>query len=233
VLEQVLADRYRLREEKNSMNEGPSATGARPFFILSWVGLAVDDLNNMLTTVLDEASHLLEELVEFERELQVILAYAESRWPDYSRHFPYMSYGFVMVAFSKVDLYGQYWLFAQGSQHKRMQSFLRAYLGYPEKESDIAIHLWRHNLVHTSEMRPLVDTRDGSQYRWLFHYRLDAEHMHLHRGSADQILSLGLFSLAGDLLEGLKKAIEKLPKLPEVVKNWPKITAKLGKFPRR
>jgi hypothetical protein len=32
VLEQVLADRYRLREDKNSMNEGPSATGGRPFF---------------------------------------------------------------------------------------------------------------------------------------------------------------------------------------------------------
>jgi hypothetical protein len=31
VFEQVLADRYRLREEKNPMNEGPSATGARPF----------------------------------------------------------------------------------------------------------------------------------------------------------------------------------------------------------
>jgi hypothetical protein len=96
----------------------------------------------MLSTVLDEASHLLEELVEFERELQVILPYAESRWPDYSRHFPYTSYGFVMVAFSKVDLYGQYWFYAGGSQHKRMQSFLRTYLGYPEKESDIAIHLW-------------------------------------------------------------------------------------------
>jgi hypothetical protein len=32
-IEQVLADRYRLREEKNSMKEGPSATGGRPFFV--------------------------------------------------------------------------------------------------------------------------------------------------------------------------------------------------------
>jgi hypothetical protein len=30
-IEQVLADRNRLREEKNSMKEGPSATGERPF----------------------------------------------------------------------------------------------------------------------------------------------------------------------------------------------------------
>jgi hypothetical protein len=30
-IEQVLADRYWLREEKNSISEGPSATGGRPF----------------------------------------------------------------------------------------------------------------------------------------------------------------------------------------------------------
>ncbi len=35
MLEQVLADRYRLREEKNSLSEGPSATGRRPF-LFSW-----------------------------------------------------------------------------------------------------------------------------------------------------------------------------------------------------
>jgi hypothetical protein len=187
----------------------------------------------MVATVLDEANHLLEELEEFERELQVILPYAESRWPDYPRHFPYTSYGFVMVAFSKVDLYGQYWFPAERSQHKRMQCFLRAYLDYPEKESDIAIHLWRHNLIHTSEMRPLIDTGDGVQYRWLFHYRLGAEHMRFRGGAADQILNLGLFNLSEDLQSGLRKAIEKLPKLREVVKNWPSVTAKLGKFPRK
>ncbi|MGC0778348.1 MAG: hypothetical protein WCD68_14165, partial [Candidatus Acidiferrum sp.] len=32
-IEQVLADRYRLREEINLLNEGPSATGGRPFFL--------------------------------------------------------------------------------------------------------------------------------------------------------------------------------------------------------
>jgi len=36
-IEQVLADRYRLREEKNSLNEGPLIT-SRPFFyfVLRW-----------------------------------------------------------------------------------------------------------------------------------------------------------------------------------------------------
>lgn len=187
----------------------------------------------MLTAVSDETSHLLDELAEFERELQVILPYAESRWPDYPRHFPYTSYGFVMVAFSKVDLYGQYWFPYERSQHKRMQFFLTAYLDYPEKDSDVAVHLLRHNLMHTSEMRPLTDIRDGKVYRWLFHYKLGAEHMRFQQGAACQILNLGLFNLAGDLRHGLESAIEELPRLPEVVGEWPVITAKLGEFPRR
>jgi hypothetical protein len=57
--------------------------------------------------------------------------------------------------------------------------------------------------------------------------------MHFHCGSAYQILNLGLFNLAEDLQNGLKKAIEKLPELREVVKNWPSVTAKLGEFPRK
>ncbi|HKM84525.1 MAG TPA: hypothetical protein VJY15_26645, partial [Candidatus Acidoferrum sp.] len=115
----------------------------------------------------------------------------------------------------------------------RLSNALRGYLDYPEKESDIAIHLWRHNLMHTSEMRPLIDTSDGVQYRWLFHYRLGAEHMRFRCGAADQTLNLGLFNLAEDLQSGLRKAIEKLPKLREVVKNWPSVTANLGKFLRK
>lgn len=187
----------------------------------------------MANAALVEASRFSEELVEFEREMQVILPYAESRWPEYPRHFPYTSYGFVMVAFSKVDLYGQYWFPAEKAQHKRMLAFLNTYLGYPQKESDIAIHLWRHNLMHTSEMRPLADVRDGNLYSWLFHYKLDAEHMRLQHGSAHQILQLGLFDLVGDLRAGLEKAISGLPKDANVMKNWPVITAKLDEFPRK
>ena len=186
----------------------------------------------MLATALSEARRFADELEEFERELQVILPYAESRWPDYPRHFPYTSYGFVMVAFSKIDLYGQYWFPANSSQHGRMSSFLTEYLGYPKKESDIAIHLWRHNLMHSSEMRPLQDTRDKKTYRWLFHYKLGDEHMCIQEGQNQQVVSLGLLDLVEDLREGLKRAIAELPQLVNVVENWPATTAKLGKFPR-
>jgi hypothetical protein len=61
----------------------------------------------MLATILEDANQLLEGLADFERELQVILPYAESRWPDYPGHFPYTSYGYVMIAFSKIDSFGQ------------------------------------------------------------------------------------------------------------------------------
>lgn len=138
-----------------------------------------------------------------------------------------------MVAFSKLDLYGQYWFPAETGQHRRMLSFLNTYLGYPEKESDIAIHLWRHNLMHTSEMRPLVDIRDSSRYRWLFHYRLGAEHMRFQPGSSDLILNLGLFNLLTDLRTGLEKAIAALPNDAAVLANWTAITKKISEFPRR
>ncbi len=187
----------------------------------------------MLAIGLRESGRLAEEIDELESELQVILPYAQSRWPDYPRHFPYTSYGFVMVAFSKVDLYGQYWFPAEKRQHCRMLSFLRTYLDYPEKESDIAIHLWRHNLMHTSEMRPLVDNRDGSRYLWLFHYRLGSEHMRIEREQSCSKLSLGLFNLVSDLRSGLKKAIADLPNLIDVLKNWETTTTALSEFPRR
>lgn len=187
----------------------------------------------MLAAILKEANHLLDELLEFERELQVILPYAESRWSDHPRHFPYTSYGFVMIVFSKVDQFGQYWFPKETRQHSRMISFLTSYLGYPEKESDLAIHLWRHNLMHTSEMRPLRDTRDGNSYQWLFHYKLGSEHMRLNRTSRGQILSLGLLNLVEDLRRGLEKAIGELPRNAGVIKEWPLVTARLGEFPRR
>lgn len=179
-----------------------------------------------------EAGHLLEEFSEFEHEIQVILQYAESRWPDNPRHFPYTSYGFVMVAFSKIDLYGQYWFPAQNGQNERMLSFLTEYLKYPRKESEIAIHLWRHNLMHSSEMRPMLDTRDNKSYLWLFHYRLRNEHMQIRDRENQRILSLGLFDLVEDLRAGLTRAIEELPNLTNVLKKWPATSTKLSTFPR-
>jgi hypothetical protein len=69
----------------------------------------------------------------------------------------------VMYCFATLDYFSSFW--AGWNQTKghgqnqtdRMIAFSEKYLLYPRKESKIAIHFWRHKLMHTAEPRPLRD----------------------------------------------------------------------------
>ena len=78
----------------------------------------------------------------------------------------------IMYCFATLDYFSSFWAgwnqrAPQGqSQTDRMVAFGERYLLYPRKEAQIAIHFWRHKLMHTAEPRPLRDSVTNEAYCW-------------------------------------------------------------------
>jgi hypothetical protein len=78
----------------------------------------------------------------------------------------------VMYCFATLDYFSSFWAgwnrsAPQGeNQTARMVAFQEKYLLYPRKESQIAIHVWRHKLMHTGEPRLLRDPSTNEEYLW-------------------------------------------------------------------
>lgn len=179
----------------------------------------------------EQAKYLMDELLELEKEVRLVLPYTKTLWATSRRHFPYTTYGFTMCLFSKLDLFSQYWFPTETDQTKKMVSFLGEYLNYSEKESEIAVQLWRHKLMHTSEPRILTEAITGKRYGWLLQHELDVEKHWRFQGNADpRILSVGVLNLASDLRSGLKRAIECLSQRQDLVTAWLSVTERLGIF---
>jgi hypothetical protein len=88
-----------------------------------------------------------------------------------------------------------------------MSDFLEKYLNYPQKESQVALEIWRHKLMHTAEPRPLRDAQTAEVYVWLHHGIPGAlprnEHWKFHRNGARVIFQMGLPYLIEDLRKGV------------------------------
>ena len=78
----------------------------------------------------------------------------------------------IMYCFATLDYFSSFWAgwnqrAPQGqSQTDRMVAFGERYLLYPRREAQIAIHFWRHKLMHTAEPRPLRDSVTDEAYSW-------------------------------------------------------------------
>lgn len=75
-----------------------------------------------------------------------------------------------MYALATLDYFSSFWAGwnAPNGQDQtiRMTDFAELYLLYPRKESQIAIHFWRHKLMHTAEPRVLRDADTNDSYLW-------------------------------------------------------------------
>jgi len=77
-----------------------------------------------------------------------------------------------MYCFATLDYFSSFWAGwnrqpQQGqNQTDRMVVFQERYLLYPRKEGQIAIHFWRHKLMHTAEPRLLRDPATNEEYYW-------------------------------------------------------------------
>lgn len=80
----------------------------------------------------------------------------------------------LMYCFATVDYFSSLWRGWNKSDPKkdryqtpRMTDFLVAFLLYPKKEARLAIELWRHKLMHTSEPRRLGSKPPETKvYEW-------------------------------------------------------------------
>jgi hypothetical protein len=78
----------------------------------------------------------------------------------------------VMYCFATLDYFSSFWAgwnqrAPRGqNQRERMVTFSERYLLYSRKESRIAIHFWRHKLMHTAEPRVLRDPTTNESYIW-------------------------------------------------------------------
>lgn len=93
----------------------------------------------------------------------------------------------VMYCFATIDYFSSFWAGwnrhapQDQNQTDRMAAFQEKYLLYPRKEGQIAIHFWRHKLMHTAEPRRLRDPVTNEEYLWStgaskqHHMRLVAE----------------------------------------------------------
>jgi len=78
----------------------------------------------------------------------------------------------VMYCLATLDYFSSFWAgwsreAPKGqNQTSRMVAFQEKYLLYPRKEGQIAIHFWRHKLMHTAEPRLLRDPVTSEEYYW-------------------------------------------------------------------
>lgn len=77
----------------------------------------------------------------------------------------------VLYAFAMLDFFSSYWAGwnernIDQNQTDRMVSFSKEFLFYKTKEAQIAVNIWRHKLMHTSEPRIVVNKDSGERYVW-------------------------------------------------------------------
>lgn len=121
-------------------------------------------------------------------------------------------YGYVMNCFAFVDLMSWYWSRTHqvaGNQTQLMIGFMKDQVGYGELASSVAVHMWRHKLMHTARPRMLVGRRTARRYRWLLHWGAEHltrdQHMEFQQPPGDWILNIGLEFLVGDLRDAANR----------------------------
>jgi len=99
-----------------------------------------------------------------EREVsQIYETLVLPNWDGPLHGFPETLYGLMMAVFSRFDILSAYWK-GDGStkgQTARMAEFLETFLRHNTEANGVAIQMWRHKLMHTSQPRYLLDESTG------------------------------------------------------------------------
>jgi hypothetical protein len=165
----------------------------------------------------------LAELDQLTREAEI--AYSElvlPGWGTKDRHgFPRTLYGYIISAFTFIDLLSLYHSKQRSPQNPRMVKFMTDYLGYDLRASKAAVQLWRNTLMHTGLPRVLEDRASGTRILWLLHWKEHlprVQHMKLIPGAAsgEEILNTGVMYLLTDLQAGAQKLFVDLAATPSL-----------------
>ncbi len=114
-----------------------------------------------------------------------------------------------MYSFATIDYFSSHWMGlidpanqssnSNRNQTQRMADFLKQYLEYPPFESQLAINLYRHKLMHTAEPRSLKEKDGSKSYDWLLADRSSKHWTIENRGDAPHLFHCGLWNLLDDL----------------------------------
>lgn len=138
------------------------------------------------------------------------LVYADLVKPTFGtggHHFFMTLYGYVMAAFSMIDLHSQLWLDDPGRgtnkairQTRRMTSYMDRFFPGSTVAHTVAVQLWRHTLMHTTRPRRLVDRASGREFHYLLHWSSEQlpKEQHFQLESGEKI-NISLDALLADI----------------------------------
>ena len=181
-----------------------------------------------------EVDGILDELNKLKNEMRIVLLHTKSlRNTDNDvdhRHFSYTLCGFVMLVMSKIDYLSKHFVLGENNQTKRMVRFLRDYLGYSPKASEIGVQFFRHNLMHTSTLAEIKD-EDGKTYLWLLHHGDSDDlprdqHMMLNGGKLDA----GVFYFVDDLISAIPKLLRVFEGDSNIRNEWKAVEKEMRIF---
>lgn len=190
-------------------------------------------------TVTEVSADLRRDLAQFRREWEAIYrALVQPTWSDDATHYPATLWCLVMGVFSRIDLYSLLWDGGERvrkGQTERMVEFLQTYLQRDPIVDRLAIQLFRHTLMHTSQPRTIRHSNTSK----LFSYNLQWESGHLPRENHWRLVDgfhveYGLEYLIEDLDLGLNRLLSEAERSDELVKRiekgWEVIFDQSGKL---
>ena len=186
----------------------------------------------------DVQKELVGDLELFDREVQEVYStLVLPHWDGEFHRFRHTLYGYMMVCFAYVDLFSAYWR-GDGStkdQTKRMIDFMDKYMSVDREACNVAVHMWRHKLMHTGRPRFLRSETTGTLYRWLLHWweHLPAgQHFTFSETTDHKTLNIGLIYLIRDLRAAVKRYLADLSRHADLQSNFERVESELqsGKF---
>jgi len=118
----------------------------------------------------------------------------------------------VLYTFATIDYFSSCWKGwnedkkkqRKGGQTRRIKQFLKTWLKYGNKESQLAVDVWRHKLMHTGEPRLTRNTKTNKVYGWQIHSE-GTDNMKLVTlpGTKKKVFQINPFAVATDLREAI------------------------------
>jgi hypothetical protein len=160
-----------------------------------------------------ESNKLLLQLEALQKEVNAFYAGVDPDNAPGLNHCPNSVNAYFMFCFSKIDLLASYlfgYLSTRGkkpeeNQTWRMVEFIVNYGMTTDRDAaNVAVQLWRHKLMHTSEPRMIEDSKTAVRYIWHSQWTEKqmprSEHFRFQNGSVSpRILNLCLTCLIDDL----------------------------------
>jgi hypothetical protein len=178
-------------------------------------------------------AQLLIELERLASEAETLLhSIVKPGWGGSQHGMPDTLYGYLMGLFARIDLYSAYWRGSYERQSARMVDFMVTYMQVGRVEGWLALHFWRHKLMHTSAPREVRGKFSGRSFRWLLHWSDDSlpRHQHFQFQCNGQVLNLSLIGLIDDTRRALRAYMEALAADPDLQSNYDAVELELASY---